>query len=209
MDNISIPGTPGSQPPNSSIVEPTVVEAQSVEANNQQNEQPPAVVSGKKRKEVYSRSRVWDHFVRIKDSKNITIQARCIYCAKVYKCESKKHGISSLITHMLSCLKNPHSKDTRQSLLTIQAVNTSDSSETIVGEIEAWVFNQDSIRRALVKMIIIDELPFRFVEGIGFRMFIAFACPRYIVPSRWTISRDILVVYEEERLKGLFKGNQS
>ncbi|XP_031099897.1 zinc finger BED domain-containing protein RICESLEEPER 2-like [Ipomoea triloba] len=190
MDNIS---TPGSQPPNSSIVEPTVVEAQTVEANNQQNEQPPAAVSGKKRKEVDSRSRVWDHFVRIKDSNNITIQARCVYCAKVYKCESKKHGTSSLIAHMLSCLKNPHSKDTRQSLLTFQAVNTSESSETTVGEIGAWVFNQDLIRRALVKMIIIDELPFRFVEGLGFRMF--------IVPSRWIISRDILVVYEEERLK--------
>ncbi|XP_031108617.1 zinc finger BED domain-containing protein RICESLEEPER 2-like [Ipomoea triloba] len=198
MDNIS---TPGSQPPNSSIVEPTVVEAQTVEANNQQNEQPPAAVSGKKRKEVESRSRVWDHYVRIKDSNNITIQAKCVYCAKVYKCESKRHGTSSLIAHMLSCLKNPHSKDTRQTLLTFQAVNTPESSETTVGEIGCWVFNQDLIRRALVKMIIIDELPFRFVEGLGFRMFIAVACPRFIVPSRWTISRDILVVYEEERLK--------
>ncbi|XP_031122619.1 zinc finger BED domain-containing protein RICESLEEPER 2-like [Ipomoea triloba] len=198
MDNIS---TPGSQPPNSSIVEPTVVEAQTVEANNQQNEQPPAAVSGKKRKEVESRSRVWDHYERIKDSNNITIQAKCIYCAKVYKCESKRHGTSSLIAHMLACLKNPHSKDTRQSLLTFQAVNTPESSETTVGEIGCWVFNQDLIRRALVKMIIIDELPFRFVEGLGFRMFIAVACPRFIVPSRWTISRDVLVVYEEERLK--------
>ncbi|XP_019154354.1 PREDICTED: zinc finger BED domain-containing protein RICESLEEPER 2-like [Ipomoea nil] len=40
-----------------------------------------------------------------------------------------------------------------------------------------------------------------FVEEISFRRFIDIACPRFIVPSRWTISRDILVVYEEERLK--------
>jgi len=192
---------PGSQPPNSSVEEPTVVEAQTVEANNQQNEQPPPAVSEKKRKEVEPRSPVWDHFVRIKDSKNVTQEGKCIYCAKIYKCESKKHGTSSLRAHMQSCLKNPHSKDLRQSLLTFQAVSTSDASEPVVGEIGAWVFNQESIRRALVEMIIIDELAFRFVEGIGFRRFIVVACPRFIVPSRWTISRDILVVFEEERLK--------
>ncbi|XP_019150660.1 PREDICTED: zinc finger BED domain-containing protein RICESLEEPER 2-like [Ipomoea nil] len=102
---------------------------------------------------------------------------------------------------MFSCLKNPHSKETRQSLLTFQAVTSVTDGQPTVGEIGTWVFNQESIRRALVEMIIIDELPFRFVEGIGFRRFIAIACPRFIVPSRWTISRDILVVYDEERLK--------
>ncbi|XP_031097181.1 zinc finger BED domain-containing protein RICESLEEPER 2-like [Ipomoea triloba] len=113
MDNISMPG---SQPPNSSVEEPTVVEAQTVEANNQQNEQPPPAVSEKKRKQVEARSLVWDHFVRIKDRNDVTQEGR-------------------------------------------------------------------------------------FVEGIGFRRFIAVACPRFIVPSRWTISRDILVVFEEEKLK--------
>ncbi|XP_019161398.1 PREDICTED: zinc finger BED domain-containing protein RICESLEEPER 2-like [Ipomoea nil] len=147
MDNISMPGTPGSQPPSSSIDGPSGVEAQTVE--NQQNEQPPTAVPAKKRKQVASRSPVWDHFEAIKDTNNVVVK----------------------------------------------------DGQPTVGEIGTWVFNQESIRRALVEMIIIDELPFRFVEGIGFRRFIAIACPRFIVPSRWTISRDILVVYDEERLK--------
>ncbi|XP_031095251.1 zinc finger BED domain-containing protein RICESLEEPER 2-like [Ipomoea triloba] len=58
-------------------------------------------------------------------------------------------------------------------------------------------------------MIIIDELPFIFVEGQGFKRFIAVACPRFKIPSRWTVSRDIHVIYEEEKLKlkCLFRGN--
>ncbi|XP_019160034.1 PREDICTED: zinc finger BED domain-containing protein RICESLEEPER 2-like [Ipomoea nil] len=197
MENISILG---SQPPNSSIDGPSGVEAQTVE-NHQQNEQPLATVSNKKRKQVDSRSPMWDYFEKIKESNDVIVKGKCIYCAKIYQCESKKHGTSSLRNHMVSCLKNPHSKDTRQSLLTFQAVTSLTSGQPTVGEIGTWVFNQESIRRALVEMIIINEFPFRFVEGICFRRFIAIACPRFIVPSKWTISRDILVVYEEERLK--------
>ncbi|XP_019194886.1 PREDICTED: zinc finger BED domain-containing protein RICESLEEPER 2-like [Ipomoea nil] len=84
---------------------------------------------------------------------------------------------------MVSCLKNPHSKETRQSLLTFQAVTSLTDGQPTVGEIGTWVFNQESIMRTLVEMIIIDELPFRFEEGIGFRRFIAIACPRFIVSS--------------------------
>ncbi|XP_019169717.1 PREDICTED: zinc finger BED domain-containing protein RICESLEEPER 2-like [Ipomoea nil] len=199
MDNISMPGTPGSQPPSSSIDGPSGVEAQTVE--NQHNEQPPTAVPAKKRNQVASRSPVRDHFEAIKDTNNVVVKGKCIYCAKIYHCETKKHGTSSLRNHMFSCLKNPHSKETRQSLLTFQAVTSLTDGQPTVGEIGTWVFNQESIRRALVEMIIIDELPFRFVEGIGFRRFIAIACPRFIVPSRWTISRDNLVVYDDERLK--------
>ncbi|XP_031127642.1 zinc finger BED domain-containing protein RICESLEEPER 2-like [Ipomoea triloba] len=56
-------------------------------------------------------------------------------------------------------------------------------------------------------MILIDELPFRFVEGQGFRKFILVACPRFKIPSRWTISRDIYQIFSDERvnLKKLFR----
>ncbi|XP_019153680.1 PREDICTED: zinc finger BED domain-containing protein RICESLEEPER 2-like [Ipomoea nil] len=208
MDNISIPSS-GCEPPNSSSQGATAVEAQTVDTITQQTVLPTAAVPAKKRKVVESRSRVWDHFVKITDSSNVTVEAKCIYCAKVYQCQSKKHGTTSLRNHMVSCMKNPHSKDTRQSLLTFQAVATSDASEPTVGELGTWVFNQETIRRALVEMIIIDELPFIFVEGQGFRRFIAVACPRFKILSRWTISRDINVIYEEEKLnlKCLFRGN--
>ena len=37
------------------------------------------------------------------------------------------------------------------------------------GSLGTWKFNQDVIRKAIAEMIIVDELPFRFVDGKGFR----------------------------------------
>ncbi|XP_019190318.1 PREDICTED: zinc finger BED domain-containing protein RICESLEEPER 2-like [Ipomoea nil] len=114
----------GSQPSKSSIDGSTVVEGQTVDTNNQQNVQPTTAVPEKKRKIVDSRSPVWDHYEKIKDSTGVTIKGK-------------------------------------------------------------------------------------FVEGPGFKKFILVACPRFKIPSRWTISRDINLIYEEERLKlkCVFRGN--
>ncbi|XP_019173804.1 PREDICTED: zinc finger BED domain-containing protein RICESLEEPER 3-like [Ipomoea nil] len=186
---------------------------QGTETNAPQQPEVNPVVPAKKRKNVESRSKVWEHFEKIFDSENKVIKLKCLYCAKVYQCESKKHGTTSLRNHMFACLKNSHSKETRQSLLTFTAVTTFDTqggSEGVVGELGTWVFNQEAIRRALCEMIIInDELPFRFVEGQGFKRFILVACPRFCILSRWTISRDIYQIYLDERLnlKKLFKLN--
>ncbi|XP_031101991.1 zinc finger BED domain-containing protein RICESLEEPER 3-like [Ipomoea triloba] len=166
----------------------------------------PTVHAAKKRKEIESRSKIWDHFEKILDSEGKVIKGKCLYCNKMFACESKKHDISSLRNHMLGYIKNPHSKDIRQSLLTFNTVSTSgtEAPEWVLG---TWVFNQEAIRRALCEMIIIDELPFRFVDGQGFKRFILVCSPRFQIPSRWTISRDIYQIFLDERLnlKKLFR----
>ena len=50
-------------------------------------------------------------------------------------------------------------------------------------------------------MVIIDELPFRFMERYGFKNFMHTACPRFKIPSRWTISWDCYEMYTSERVK--------
>ena len=52
----------------------------------------------------------------------------------------------------------------------------------------------------LAKMIASDKLLVRFVEGDEFRNLMSVACPRFKIPSRWTISRDIFNIYVEEIL---------
>ena len=135
-------------------------------------------------------------------------KAKCIYCAITIFCHSKIHGTSSLRNHMLAYKKNPHSKYTRQALLTFKL--DVEASEN-VGLFEAWKFDQDQIRAALSKMIIIDELPFKFVEGEGFKQFVVVVCPRFKIPSRWTVSRDCFNSYIEERvkLKNYFKSHSN
>ncbi|CAH9085169.1 unnamed protein product [Cuscuta europaea] len=59
---------------------------------------------------------------------------------------------------------------------------------------------------ALVKMVILDELALRFVEGAGFRHFCSVACPKFVVPSRRTLARDIMELHLKEKsaLRSLF-----
>ena len=45
---------------------------------------------------------------------------------------------------------------------------------------------------ALARMIIVDELPFRFVEHDGFIYFMGVVEPRFPVPSRLTIQGIVL-----------------
>lgn len=70
-------------------------------------------------------------------------------------------------------------------------------------------FNKEAYRKTLVKMIIKDELPFKFVEAEGFLEFMATFCPKFDVLSRRIITRDSLQLYENEKkmLKNMFTAN--
>uniref|UniRef100_A0A3Q7GI24 HAT C-terminal dimerisation domain-containing protein n=1 Tax=Solanum lycopersicum TaxID=4081 RepID=A0A3Q7GI24_SOLLC len=66
---------------------------------------------------------------------------------------------------------------------------------------EAWTFEQEACRRALVEMIILDELPFSFVEKEGLKKFMSKFQPLFHIPSR-NITRDC---YERINLKQSLK----
>ena len=67
------------------------------------------------------------------------------------------------------------------------------------GNITKWKFDQEATRNSLACMIVIDELPFKFVESKDFRKFMSMACPRFHIPSRSTITSDIYQFYLDER----------
>ncbi|GFY91500.1 hypothetical protein Acr_07g0016960 [Actinidia rufa] len=50
----------------------------------------------------------WEHFIEIKDEKNMTQEAQCKYCKTIYKANPKKHGVTNLNTHMTKCKKFPN-----------------------------------------------------------------------------------------------------
>lgn len=60
-------------------------------------------------------------------------------------------------------------------------------------------FNKEESRKACLRMVIIDELPFSFVDGEEFRHFCSVACPRFIPPSCRTLARDLLALYYDEK----------
>jgi hypothetical protein len=120
------------------------------------------------RKEMAERSDVWQHFIKVKDDKDIVRHAKCKYCHRNMKAEAGRHGTSSLKRHLVACKRNPSkfNKDATQGFL--QATQNEG--------ISTWRFDQDALRDAFAEMIIEDELPFCFGEKPGFRKFMSKAC---------------------------------
>ncbi|XP_055959716.1 zinc finger BED domain-containing protein RICESLEEPER 2-like [Mercurialis annua] len=135
----------------------------------------PVEANTRKRKEVHQRSIVWDHFNAIKDADGVIIQAKCSYCARIYNCHAKK----------------------------MPAVNVGvvPNSGPQMCNVANWKFDQEAIRKAVSYMIVVDELPLKFVEKQGFKKLMSIACPRFKIPSRWTVNRDCYAMFVEEKLK--------
>lgn len=156
----------------------------------------PTVSVNKSRK----RSPWWDHY--IVDEK-VPDYAECMYCHAIIGCKSKS-GTGPLKNHQLSCGLNPKNiHDRKQKLLDLESktrVGDDGSIETVTIP-RLWEFNQDVIRRALSYMLIVDELPFSFVEREGFRKFCKVINPQFIIPSRTTATRDCYAFFIDERKK--------
>lgn len=71
------------------------------------------------RKEMASRSEMWQHFIKIKDDKGFLKAARCKYCHREIKADTRGHGTSALKKHFGTCKRNPHvfNKDPKQGTL--------------------------------------------------------------------------------------------
>ena len=71
-------------------------------------------------------------------------------------------------------------------------------------------FIVERLRMTLAKMIIVDELPFRFVEHDKFIEFMAKVEPRFEVPSHVIVAKDCpkLYIREKDRLRKVLMGGQ-
>ncbi|KAL4284584.1 hypothetical protein GQ457_16G016440 [Hibiscus cannabinus] len=73
-------------------------------------------------------------------------------------------------------------------------------SEGEGGHITTWKFDQDASRKALAEMIVIGELPFKFVESEGFRRFMSVACPSHKGEAIGTVIEKSLLSWGIEKL---------
>ena len=103
-------------------------------------------------------SSAWDDF------KKVGNKAVCKWCAKCYAGNSTTHGTTNLLKHSAICIKNPNRKrDKKQKTLHL-GENKGDEDDTTIS-FKLVDFNQEKSREDLVKVIILDELPFKFVEN--------------------------------------------
>ncbi|XP_077251956.1 zinc finger BED domain-containing protein RICESLEEPER 1-like [Tasmannia lanceolata] len=150
-----------------------------------------------KRKTMKSRSDVWDHFTKFVNEVG-EHKASCMYCEREFCCDPKKNGTPSLKNHITACKKFPGNMNTSQSQLNYQPIKGQEGDGS--GTLSIWKFDQEAIRNALTRMVLVDELPFKSVEKEGFRHFVSIICPRFHIPSRSTVAKDCYQFFEEERV---------
>ncbi|KAA0049761.1 zinc finger BED domain-containing protein RICESLEEPER 2-like [Cucumis melo var. makuwa] len=97
--------------------------------------------------------------------------------------------------HLENCKKYPYQKKRDQTQMTL-AFKPKDKVGDNSSQLVCESFSLDGCRDALVEMIIVDELPFKFVEDKGFKKFVdKLTCgnhTRFVVPSRFPVARDVL-----------------
>jgi hypothetical protein len=114
-------------------------------------------------------------------------------------------------SHLKVCKKFSFVVDKKQKILILEPNKAGgESGDRSVGTLKAIGYDYDECTQALVKMVIIDKLPFNFMEGKRFRLFSKTLQPKFDISSRFTIMRDCLKLYVEEkkRLKRALKGQR-
>ncbi|KAF7130655.1 hypothetical protein RHSIM_Rhsim10G0136400 [Rhododendron simsii] len=147
---------------------------------------------------------VWNHFDRVTRKRQTKPDSdKYKYCRKIYKWLSG-NGTSTLKKHMLSCSKNPDIQKLKKQTSLASYAQVKGEPRSGIG---LWKFDQKACRDALAKMIIMDELPFRFVEREGFRSFCRVLQPLFKTFSRQTVARDIVDLYAsaKTKIRNLFK----
>lgn len=77
---------------------------------------------------------------------------------------SRTHGTNNLKGHTPNCKKFPNNDIGGQQTLNFKLKQNGEEGVDVV---VATTFNFDPCKRALSEMVIIDELAFRFVGGVG------------------------------------------
>jgi len=133
-----------------------------------------------------------------------------MYCVKDYACHTILNGTSNMWSHLGVCKKFPFVIDRKQKTLVLEPrpiIKGGNNGEESLLTIKAVGYSYEECRKTLGKMIILDELPFNFVENQRFKSFCKVMQPRFDVPSRLTIWKDCLKIYvdEKEKLKKALK----
>ena len=114
--------------------------------------------TSKKRKTMEPRANCWKHFEKFTDE-NGASKSKCKYCAKTYAASTSSNGTSSMNTHLRTCPKFPRDTvDKGQNLINFLPSSLGAKE----GVISTRKFDQAQSRKALAKMIIVQELPFSF-----------------------------------------------
>ena len=196
--------TPSSGPAASVSEAPAASEDEAPVASvGEGGETPTVSASGTKRSSsVWEYFKEYDKIEKVKDEKGNIVEvvrrrAHCIFCPRGkigdFSVESRS-GTSGLLRHINhNCRYFPRAVDKSQKVF------TGDKSKT--NKLTTVAYSQVDYLEACVEMIVIDELPFSFVEKKGFGRFCSKVCPLFDVPSRRKLCRAFLGMYDTQKIE--------
>ena len=106
-----------------------------------------------------------------------------------------------MLNHTRRYKTYPGNMGIKQKLLDFQSkTGTSEDGTTeTLSKLSCWKFVQEFCRKALARMLIVDELPFIHVEHEGFRYFYKALNPRFLPPLHPIATGDCYLLYIDER----------
>ena len=166
------PSLSPSHTPSAASLDPVVANTVGIGSSSK-----PLLHSKKRSRSTKTTSTVWDHFTKLENNSN---RCTCNYCGKEYACDTTSCGTSTLWKHLKNqCKKYPYKEEEKgQTILTLQPSHGGKCGSNFV----TTFFSQQACREACAKMLIIDELPFKFIENEGFRHFCSVSCPKFDPP---------------------------
>jgi len=130
------------------------------------------------------RSKVWLHFVKAADYK-ASKTAKCAHCGQTYT--SRRGSTTTMRDHLLK--KHP------------DKLNPPDGAEASTKAVKSLFperpFSEEEFRKRVVEWMMRGVIPFSAVELLEFRAMLNLLKPGVAVPSRHTVSRDIMACYRE------------
>lgn len=137
------------------------------------------------------RSAVWGFFqIDMKDSEKVV----CGMCnARIFHGVGRRATTTSMIKH----LSNKHDIKLHQEKSDSSIANNGNGNQsstcrqvdlkTAFEGLKSWNFNEKKskeMRKLIAEMLVVDNLPFSFVDNPGFRRLMARAVPKFSMPSR-------------------------
>ena len=150
------------------------------------------------------KSVVCSHFEKVKIGEGDTSKTKaiCNYYQKSHNVDSKSCGTSNLLAHVPICPKKPNREDLIKGQKTLAFESKKDGKDGF--HLVLTTFSVETSRKALAEMIIIDELPFRYVEGYGFKKYVTTLQSKLRlkdIPFSQTMARDVIGIYNSEKEK--------
>ncbi|GKD06681.1 hypothetical protein Tco_1181655 [Tanacetum coccineum] len=125
--------------------------------------------------------------------------------APIYKADSVKNGTNNLNKHCKDCDANPANEvRNKQRTLAFKKDWGENEGGSTGGTLQTLKYDEKVIKKSSIRLIVLPELPFKFVEHPDFIEYSGNLQPKSNLPSCFTIARDVFKFYLDER-KSLVK----